>query len=190
MLTGSLPEQVNYRKLANENRKLEGSIPLAKFSRLIESLENDLGTVEVKIEFRKGRKQKALIVGTASAMVTLICQRCLSGMSYNLAVAMRHAVVGSEDALLDSPQDEDSILCLEERLSLVDIFEDEMIIALPMVSKHLLLEGHLSKGHLSKGSGNEGKCRVDHENDASPIKPDTHRPFAGLSDLKNDFKRS
>lgn len=179
MVTGTLPEQVNYRKSANENRKLEGSIPLAKFSRLSKSLENDVGAVEVKIEFRKGRKQKALLVGTASAKVTLMCQRCLSEMSYNLAVSIRHFVVESEEALLDLPQEENSILCLEDRISLVGIFEDELIVELPMVSKHLLSD-----------EGGKGKCRVEHENDATPVKANTHRPFAGLSDLKNDFKRS
>ncbi|MFT7688795.1 MAG: hypothetical protein ACI9FB_004160 [Candidatus Azotimanducaceae bacterium] len=180
MLTGSLPEQVNYRKSANENRKFVGPIPLSKFLRLSGSLESEEGTVEVNIEFRRGRKQKTLIVGTASAKVRLLCQRCLSEMSYNLAASIRHIVVNSEEALLESPQDEDNILCLEDRISLVDIFEDEMIIELPMVPKH----------ELSDGEGIEGSCRVEHENDATPIKSDTHRPFAGLSDLKNDFNRS
>ncbi|MFT5208686.1 MAG: hypothetical protein ACI9CE_000400 [Flavobacterium sp.] len=179
MLTGTLPEQVNYRKSANENRKLEGLVPLAKFSRLIKSLESDVGSVEVKIEFRKGRKQKALVVGTASAKVSLMCQRCLSEMSYNLAVSIRHVVVESEEALLDSPQDEDNILCLEDRISLVSIFEDELIVELPMVAKHLLSD-----------EGGKSKCQVEHENDATPVKANTYRPFSGLLDLKNDINRS
>ena len=181
MLIGTLPEQVNHRKLAVENQKLEGNIPLASFKRLIGSLESESGNVKIKLEFRKGRKRSTLLVGTASAELTLICQRCLSDMLYTSEVSLRHTVVDSEDALLGLDQEEDVILCLEDRISLVDIFEDELIIALPMVSKHDLMES----GHDAKEDIEEGKvaqCRVNHENDDTPV--DTHRPFADLAGLQ------
>ena len=185
MFTGPLPELVNHRKLATENQKLEGVIPLVKFTRLTSSLESDEGNVQVKIEFRRGRKRKTLLIGKASADVALVCQKCLSTMIYSLVIDIRHTVVDSEEALLDSSQDEDYILCLEDRVPLTSLFEDELMVCLPMVSRHSELD---EKNGLCKGAS-------EHENDDSPIKGDTHRPFAVLgdavlSDNRNDKKRS
>lgn len=188
MFTGTLPEQVNYQKLARENRKLEGVIPVSSFQRLNESLEKDAGQVNLKIEFRKGRKHTTHLIGKASANLTVLCQRCLAEMPYKLDVSIRYTVASSEEALMDLPQDDDALLCTEERMSLVSIFEDEFIVNLPMVTMHALEDGLDTKG--AEDNSSVGRCKVDHINDNSPIKPTTHRPFAGLADIKNDFKRS
>jgi len=117
-------------------------------------------------------------------------------MSYQLDVSLRQTVVNTEEALLDLSQDDDGIVCTEERMSLVSIFEDEFIVNLPMVLMHELQEDTESEGGeegTEEGTEEEskvGRCRVNHANDDSPIKPNTHRPFASLADMKNVFKRS
>jgi len=188
MFTGTLPEQVNHQKLGRENRKLEGTIPVSSFLRLKASLEKDIGQVNLKIEFRKGRKHTTRLIGNASADLRMMCQRCLSEMSYKVDVSVRYTVVNTEEALIELSEEEDGILCIEDRMTLVSIFEDELIVNLPMVMMHELEE---SLEQVSVGEDNKvGRCRVDHVNDDSLIKPNTYRPFAGLADMKNDIKRS
>ena len=58
---------------------------------------------------------------------------------------------------------------------LQDIIEDELLLVLPQIPKHDLEEC-------------PGRSYLSTENDVQQVqKPDTHQPFAGLSDLiKND----
>ncbi|HJP51866.1 MAG: YceD family protein [Pseudomonadales bacterium] len=175
MSTGPFPEQVDHRKLAVENSKLEGSMPLATFGRLVEGLESDAADVRISLEFRKARKQKVKIVGTCEADVLMVCQNCLSSLEFHLRAEIRQWIVESEVALTKLPEDEDGIVCLDEKIRLVDIVEDELILSLPMVARH-----------------DEGACELvaHHQNDDSPAEPATHKPFAGLAELKDKLIRN
>ena len=120
MFTGPLPAQVNHRKLALEKRKLEGVIPLVAFQRLSQSLLDAKGDVTVKLEFRKGRKQQPLVVGSASVVVQMTCQACLTSMPVELNADIRHLIVASEAALLDLPVEVDGIVCEQDRIERQD----------------------------------------------------------------------
>ncbi len=171
MSTGSLPAHVNYRKLAQENHRLEGIIPLPQFERLVEILEFEAADVQARAEFRKVNKQRVLIVGKAIVTVSSICQSCLSPMDMILTAELRHLVVEDLNTLQALAEDEDGLICSGEMIKLVDIFEDELILGIPMICRH-----------------QDGQCEttLEHENDNSEIQPDTYKPFAALADLKNE----
>ena len=171
MFTSPLPTYVNHRKLAQENNKLEGTIPLNMFKRLGELLASRDGNVQVRLEFRRGNKRKTQIIGMAFVNTTLVCQRCLSGMEHELEANLRHFIVVSDEALLELEENEDGIVSVEDKVLLADLLEDELIINLPMVAKHVPVKGQ-----------SECPTVAVHENDTSPIEVDTHRPFAGLAD--------
>ena len=84
MFKGPLPAEVNYRKFAGNSTKLEGTVPVSAFGRLKESIANDKGEVQAKLEFRRGKKQKTLIIGHISANLELVCQNCLEPFSAGL----------------------------------------------------------------------------------------------------------
>ena len=63
----------------------------------------------------------------------------------------------------------------DEKISLVAMIEDELIISLPMLSRH---------------DDHECQPMIEHKNDDCSIKPQTHRPFTGLAELKNELNRS
>lgn len=185
MSTAPLPELLNQRKLAVENRKLQGTIALDKFARLTKSLQNSKGVVKVSLEFRQVGKRKARIVGSATARISLLCQRCLESMEFDLRADFHHLVVESEAVLLDLSDDEDGIVCTQERVRLVDLLEDELLISLPMVSSH-------ARSHEA------GTCQPIADEameleptDAPQVEPDTHRPFADLAGaLKRENDKS
>ena len=175
MSTGSLPAQIDYRKLALRNSKLEGVIPVSRFVRLVEALESEVSVVQLTLEFRKEKKQKTLVIGKAKATVELTCQKCLEAMDFELNISFRHLVVADDEALLDLPDGVEGFVCQDDKIRLVDIFEDELILHLPMVARH---------------DDNECEPTFEHQNDDSDIKSGTHRPFANLAELKNEIKRS
>lgn len=176
MFPGPLPARVNHRKLAMEKRKLEGTLPLASFSRLLESLESEAGEVSVKLEFRKARKHATMLVGEASTVVSLVCQNCLAPMDYELSATLRHYIVKDEEALFKLDEEDDGIICEDDLVDIVDLLEDELILAVPMVPKHLELD-----------------CTVDgyeadivEETDLE-LSDETYKPFAGLAELKDEI---
>ena len=175
MSTGPLPARINPRKLAVENSRLEGVIALVKFGRLVEALESSEGVVQVKLEFRKGKKHKVIIIGHVSTCVTLVCQNCLAAMEYELEASFQYLVVESESDLAEIAEGEDGIVCPDEKILLVAMIEDELIMSLPMVSRH---------------GDHECQPMIEHKNDDCSIKPQTHRPFTGLAELKNELNRS
>ncbi|MBV1879406.1 MAG: DUF177 domain-containing protein [Pseudomonadales bacterium] len=169
MFKDPLPALVNHRKLAQDNRQLGGSIALSQFKRLVECLESSTGSVRVDLSFKSGRKRKTQIVGKVNGVVTLLCQRCLAPMQFELNVQIRHFVVPNDDALQTLLEHEDGIVITQDKVMLVDLLEDELIVCLPMASRHAIAE-----------AGNECQMVAEHKNDETPV-TDTHKPFAGLA---------
>jgi uncharacterized protein len=73
----------------------------------------------------------------ASATVLLQCQRCLQDMTEALVVDrhIRFVRTEAEAARLDEDS-EDDVLALVPRLDLQELFEDELILTVPLVPRH------------------------------------------------------
>lgn len=171
MLTGPLPKQVDHRKLAEQRAELEGTIPVVEFKRLGEGLASTSGEIHVRLKFRQGKKHRTLVLGECAGEVEVICQACLEPMTLEIHATIRTLLVPSLDELMALGQGEDGMVCETELISLVELVEDELIVDLPMVARH------------------EGAPCVPVESTAEPEK-DTYKPFAGLAQLKEEFKRS
>lgn len=73
----------------------------------------------------------------ARADVPLQCQRCLQAMTEALQVQRRFRFVRSEEeALRLDEESEDDVLVLPARLDVLELLEDELILALPIVPRH------------------------------------------------------
>ena len=170
MLTGPLPERVNHRKMVSDRTLLQCSIALNRFSRLVQLLESNQGNVQTRLEFKKIEKQ-ALIVGEASVEVSLICQACMKMLKYPMEIGFQQILVNSNLALSQLDQGQDGLIVEGELVELVDLIEDELIISLPMVSRH-----------------GEAECESEvelHKTSDEDVR-DTHRPFAALSRMHED----
>ena len=73
----------------------------------------------------------------AHTTVTLQCQRCLQPMAETLVLDRWFRFVGSEDEAerLDEDSEED-VLVMSRRFDLLELLEDELILALPLVPRH------------------------------------------------------
>jgi uncharacterized protein len=176
MFSDPLPARVNHRKLATENRNVEGILQLSAFKRLAESLLATEGEVSAKLAFRKGRKHSTLITGDVFVTVSLSCQNCLAPVDYDLKAELHHAIVTSEEALFKLEEEEDGIVSLEDLVDTVDLLEDELILSLPMVAKH--------SGANCQVEGYEADIADNQEVEPSG---ETYKPFAGLAGLKDEL---
>ncbi|HEX4234919.1 MAG TPA: YceD family protein [Caldimonas sp.] len=116
-----------------------------------------------------GAGVQASLLVTASADVTLECQRCLQPMQVPLRAGRRIFFVDGEDAAeaLDA-ENEDDVLALAPVLDLPALIEDELLLALPLVPRHEVCPEPLPRGLV----------------DGDPAAVSAENPFAVLAALK------
>lgn len=132
-----LPKELDPFRLAQNGLKLEGQIPLAELPRLTQSLLSDEGLVDVKMAFDIDEIGTPYMKGVFSVPVSLICQRCMTAMDFELKADTLLALVKSErkvEGLAD--QYEPWVLDSNDPVLTSTLIEDELILSLPLVPKH------------------------------------------------------
>ncbi len=189
MSAGPLSETINYQELAEQGRTLEGFLPLERMSRLRALvLDSSHPELDVKIECRKARKRRHQVIGRASAQLDVSCSRCLEALTINIEVNVRALLVASEADLFEVPEDEDAIVVEGLDLVIADVFEDEIILSLPMSASHAQQCSELRDETSGDGDGQgvSGQIEVGPEDENTSQQVDTYKPFAGLAELMND----
>ena len=175
-------ETIEPLALAAKGRILEGRLPLTSLPRLLPLLASgDLGEVEYALEFGRDEGGTPCIVGSVKAILPLICQRCMEVMDYPVATRTRLGIVTSQAAAEQLPERYDPLLVpaigleveQESEITIADIVEDELILALPQVAMHKMEECPQGDAFLGKAEGEEDVSTTQREN-----------PFAVLSQLK------
>lgn len=130
-----LPERIDPYRLADQRRILEGAYALEKMPRLVDAVEQAEGQVNVRFEFNRSPQGYAELDGHIEADLVLICQRCLGPMDYSVRSEIHLAIVPS-DAEATQLQDEIDTAVVPEELFLRDFIEDELMLSLPLISRH------------------------------------------------------
>ncbi|XOV88732.1 MAG: YceD family protein [Pseudomonadota bacterium] len=179
MLTGSLPKQIDFRKLADQAASLQGSVALAAFARLTGMLAATSGEIGVSLQFSRGKRRLPLVEGHCEGEVSMICQVCLEPVAVKVDTDVRSLLVDNVDVLKTLALDDDGLVCAAARVDLVDLVEDDIIVSLPMVPRHPAGSCAAAPvaGQPLAAPGSDGAAS-------------THRPFAGLADIRDQFKRS
>ena len=174
-MVNNFPERIDPYKFARIGESLSGEIAVARMNRLGTSLDNDSGNVEFDLTF--GRKERARVAtGKFKAEVKMICQRCLNQVNVPVRgeVQLEFVVVeeGEEPLARLEDQGYDTVLVINDSLSLVELIEDEVLLALPFSPLHE--EGVCPDNAIVE------KLQVTNED------PDRPNPFAVLAKLKKD----
>jgi uncharacterized protein len=160
--------------LADGEAVIDFSIPLKEFPRVLPSLATPDGEAVGKVTF--GREGRIAVADVAvAAHVTLTCQRCLSPLTRALDNEGRAALVATAEEADRVPEPLEAVLAPDYRISIRDLVEEELLLALPLVPRHETNE-----------CAGEGAGITDVQgSDAGPA-VETHRPFGQLGEL---FKR-
>jgi uncharacterized protein len=131
-----LPVFIDPVALAERGIVLRGTVPIKPMTRLAESLINNDGQAYIDWSFSLDDQHRLLIQGSVQAELPLECQRCLE--TVQLALDIPVAVM-----TLHANQTEEHLLPNFELLSLNTVptllsalVEDELILALPLVTMH------------------------------------------------------
>ena len=130
-----LPEYLDFTRIADKGDEVQGKWPISELPQLKELLVNDEGDIEVSMNF--GRKAKLrYVTGTISGALAVICQRCMQPMDLELNTEFKLAMVQTEEQADKLPEEFEPLLVDEDKMSVPQMLEDELLLAIPLVAMH------------------------------------------------------
>ncbi|MEK6736176.1 MAG: YceD family protein [Pseudomonadota bacterium] len=130
-----------------------GKIPLADFLRLQDFLFDSEGDVLYQINGEYNKNGKPGLQLKVSGTMHLCCQRCLGRLEHTIDLQTFLLLATSETELNKADDDDsvDAILAVPE-IDVLDLIEDELILGLPISSRHQDGECEMQKSGLEEGS--------------------------------------
>jgi uncharacterized protein len=128
-----LPDRVDCAQLADDAVVLERVYTLGEMPRLRDLLADARGAVRANFAFANLGSGRAGVTVTVEACPQLTCQRCLQGFAYAAAGSSEIEFSSSPAALAQDSQRE-LYVADEGLVSLRDVAEEELLLALPLVA--------------------------------------------------------
>ncbi|MDO4769977.1 MAG: DUF177 domain-containing protein [Brachymonas sp.] len=168
------PRRLPIATLADAGAALQGQTPLHELPRLASACAASVGDTLISWQAQcstrqpPGQSQEVWLELQAEVPLTLECQRCLQAMPEPLQVqrAFRFAPDEATAARLDEELEED-VLVISRHFDLLELIEDELIMALPFAPRHADCQ--------PAASLQDDSVRIDEQ----------PHPFAVLQQLKN-----
>lgn len=132
----TLPVQVDAFRFAESDARLQGTLLIKNMQRLVPNLYSDEGEVKVEMKFGVDKQGIRFMRGQYTANLMLPCQRCLESFAYEAQGNFLSGIARTEEETLLLPKGYDPLIAEEGMLTLQDIFEDELIVNLPIVPMH------------------------------------------------------
>lgn len=191
-----LPEFIEPLRLVEKRQALQGDIALSQMKRLVSLLSDSAdederangsgdsdGDVRVDLQFGVDDSGQANIRGMLTARLQLNCQRCMQPMKFDVEAHVSLAIVHNDSQAKNLPDRYEPLLLRKDdvstdKVSLTELVEDELLLALPAIAMHKIEECPAGDELLSRH--NDGSVDETVEV-AKSIKPN---PFAVLEQLK------
>ena len=124
-------------RLARQQTRMSGAIPVEKLARISGLVREGSGTVEVALRFRMSASGVPRADGHALLKAHLTCQRCLGPLDLELAPALKVAFTDGGEAVdrAELAAGYEPLEC-SARIGLTTMIEDEILLALPDFPMH------------------------------------------------------
>jgi uncharacterized protein len=120
--------------MVSARRSFQGSLPIAAMPRLCEVLADDAGLATYELDFGRDDYGTAYVDVRVQAPLWLVCQRTLEPFVMPVAVDSRLGLIRSEREESALPAGFEPLLIAEDdKLNPIDVIEDELLLALPLV---------------------------------------------------------
>ena len=178
------PRALDIAALCRARRQLEGQVPQTALERLHAGVLTAADGENAPVRWsalgatrpRAGAEPELWLQLQASAPVWLQCQRCLQPLATVLTVDRPFRFVrGQAEAAREDEDSEEDVLALAPRLDLLELIEDELILAMPLVPHHDECPEPLPVPTLG-AAGGDGEA-------ADAERADAAHPFAALAKL-------
>jgi uncharacterized protein len=129
---------INSLAFAKGASSLQGELPIASLTRLLDKLVDSAGSVSYRVVGRLGQRNRPQLLLKLDGMLSVCCQRCLEGIDYPVKVRSVLEFVDDEEDLTQEEIEDDSkdFLPAQSELDVVALIEDEIILDLPSAPRH------------------------------------------------------
>ncbi|MBE2894779.1 23S rRNA accumulation protein YceD [Spirabiliibacterium falconis] len=166
-----LPLTVDPIKAAQRRLEYAGYYAPNQLERLHDSVSQVLGNAQATMSFEIDPQRLVVIKGNATIDVELICQRCGKPFIMTLASRFTYSPVSNQDQAEKLPEYYEPLEMNEfGEVDLLEVVEDELILALPLVPKHNIEHCEVSVAEQVFGD--------------LPADAEKPNPFAVLANLK------
>ncbi len=133
-----MKEKLDLFEFSRDRRVFQESIDLVEFARLSDVLLEVGGALDVKLEGSRDTDGFSWLMMAVSGTLVLTCQRCLGRLQFPLRVGAHLQLIAKGTDLPDDELENDKfdVLVADEPLSIKDLVEDEVILALPVSPMH------------------------------------------------------
>lgn len=179
LVSREFPDWINPWAAAQGRREFRGTLPLARMRRLAPLLADDGGEAHFECRLLLDNEGRPLIHLRVQAELLLRCQASLE--VYRQPIE-RHSELGviaedSEETLL--PGHLEPVLAPAGRLALIELVEDELILAMPQVPRNPDFEPQIREF----GRQDERGPEPDPDSGRGPERKAGRKPFAELARL-------
>ncbi|TDF41663.1 23S rRNA accumulation protein YceD [Alteromonadaceae bacterium M269] len=168
-----LPKQLDPIKNAQKGAKYEGIMLSRDMGRLVEAVTDVADDIDIKAMFDIDAQGLAFFQGSLSTSVKLVCQRCNEIYEQAISTDFCFSPYSSSQNIDDLPDVYEPVEVNDHgEINLVELFEDELMLSLPIVAMHP-----------------EEDCKVSaNEMTFGKIEPAVEQPnpFAVLKELKQN----
>ncbi len=167
LMSVDLPETVDVWRMVAQGRCFEGNLRLVSMPRLAESLASTAGTLSYSLQFGRDDFGIGFVALHVEGFLPLQCQRRLEPFDWPVTLDGRLGLIRKEEDEAGLPPGYEPLLVLETDIRPMDVIEDELILALPLVPLSPLQDGEEELVWSSE-----------------LVRPEKPNPFAALSALK------
>lgn len=133
-MQGKLQQTYRIAIELGRNAFFSGDIPLSKMPRLSSLVVQDDTKIAVTFEFGTNTYQHAAITGHYKADLSVECQRCMEPMVQSIDQDFELLIDATEDDIQSF--EVDTVYTSEGYLDVFEVIEDELILALPIITMH------------------------------------------------------
>lgn len=134
----SQPIVIDSLAFAREAGSLQGELPIASLTRVLDLLTDSVGCLSYRVEGKLGEHNRPQLMLTLDGVLSVRCQRCLDGIDYPLKVKSLLEFVSDEEDLTQEEIEDDSrdFLPAQKEIDVIALIEDEIILELPSAPRH------------------------------------------------------
>ena len=183
----ALPDHIDPWRAAKSGLSFAGERPLADFPRLLAVGIGQEGESSVRVayqlDFSRDGAGRPCLDGWVHLRLCVLCQRCLSALWLDLHARPRLVLVRSESAASAvESADYEVLVVTDDSLALLELIEDELLLAIPPFPRHLAGECRMP-GPLDAASAPSAGSETVASHTLSDADKSSH-PFAILERLK------
>ena len=128
-------------EFCKNNEMLEGCTPVSETERLLSVCTDTSGELVWKVSGSLNVHQQPELLLDVAGQVSLMCQRCLEPFVFDLRSETTVMVAKTEeeaDEMEEALSDEDAVevIVAEGKIDVMDLVEDEALLALPLSPRH------------------------------------------------------